>query len=228
MADAFFSEESFAFLDELAANNRREWFQENRGRYEALIREPALAFVRAMRPRLEAIAPHFRADDRKLGGSLMRIHRDVRFSRDKSPYKTNIGIQFRHEHGRDVHAPGYYLHISPSECFVGVGTWRPPSASLAKIRRRIAERPAEWRQVRDDKDFGRWFHLGGESLKRPPRGFDAQHPMIEDLKRKDFIGMAFLPNELVTQPDLDGLVADYFSAAAPFMRFLCQAVGVSF
>ena len=107
-----FSRATLKFLDELAANNNKAWFDENKPRYESLVREPALDFIEAMGPTLKTLAPHFRADLRKGGGSLMRVFRDTRFSHDKTPYKTNIGIQFRHELGKDVHAPGFYVHLS--------------------------------------------------------------------------------------------------------------------
>ena len=117
----------------------------------------------------------------------MRVYRDTRFSKNKTPYKTNIGIQFRHEQAKDVHAPGFYVHIDPDEVFLGVGLWRPESSGLAAIRDRISNKQAEWLRARDDKAFKRHFHLGGQSLTRPPRGFDKEHPLIEDIKRKDFI-----------------------------------------
>ena len=101
-----FTKSTFSFLDELAASNNRAWFEENKSRYESLVREPALAFIEAMEPALRKFAPNLRAEPRKVGGSLMRVFRDTRFSRDKTPYKTNIGIQFRHSLGKDVHAPG--------------------------------------------------------------------------------------------------------------------------
>jgi uncharacterized protein (TIGR02453 family) len=109
------TQSTFKFLDELAANNNRTWFEANKPRYESLVREPALEFISAMGPALEKFAPHSRADPRKVGGSLMRVFRDTRFSRDKTPYKTNIGIQFRHELGKDVHAPGFYVHLAADE-----------------------------------------------------------------------------------------------------------------
>ena len=136
-----FSEATFAFLADLAANNNRAWFEANKPRYEALVREPALDFIEAMGQQLAVFAPHFRADARKLGGSLMRVYRDTRFARDKTPYKTNIGIQFRHDLGKDVHAPGFYVHVSEYECFLAVGCWRPESDALARIRAYIAEKP---------------------------------------------------------------------------------------
>lgn len=223
-----FSSRTFTFLEALTANNNRVWFQEHQQEYEREIRQPALAFIEAMAPRLAAIAPHFRADSRKMGGSLMRVYRDTRFSRDKTPYKTNIGIQFRHEAGRDVHAPGYYLHISAADCFVGVGIWQPPADALAMIRQAIEARPDEWLAVRDDAAFRRWFSLSGESLKRPPRGFASDHPLIEDLKRKEFIAMADLAPPLIEQEDFDAIAGDYFATAAPLMRFLCQALQLPF
>ena len=136
-----FSKSTFKFLDQLAANNKRVWFEENKPRYEALVREPALEFIEAMAPALHTFAPHFRADSRKMGGSLMRVYRDARFSRDKTPYKTNIGIQFRHELGKDVHAPGFYVHIASTECFLAVGCWHPEPDALGRIRDFIAQKP---------------------------------------------------------------------------------------
>jgi len=224
----FFTEHTFSFLEELARNNNRDWFTANMARYERDVREPALAFIRAIQPRLAAFAPHFVADDRKQGGSLMRIHRDTRFSRDKHPYKTNIGIQFRHEAGKDVHAPGFYFHIEAHEVFVGAGIWHPDSETLAKIRGFIDNVPQDWRRARDDEGFRRIYTLTGDALKRPPKGFDESHPQIEDIKRKDFIGIAPLLPELLLQNDLTGRIANQFSAAVPFMKQLCHAVGLPY
>ena len=139
MTEHYFSDETFQFLSSLALNNNRVWFEENKQRYEDAVRTPALRFIDDIAVELAAISPHFLAIPKKVGGSLMRVYRDTRFSKDKRPYKTNIGIHFRHEVGKDVHAPGFYLHIAPGECFVGVGVWRPDSRALAKIRDAIVE-----------------------------------------------------------------------------------------
>lgn len=224
----FFSERTFSFLKELSLNNNRDWFGENKPRYEQDVREPALTFIRAMAPELECFAPHFVAVDKKMGGSLMRVHRDVRFSKNKQPYKTNIGIQFRHEQGKDVHAPGFYLHIEAHEVFVGAGIWHPDGDTLKKIRTYIDAHPTRWEDGRDDAGFGKAFSLTGESLKRAPKGYEIDHPMIEDLKRKDFIGIAPLMPELILQDDLTGLISSYFETARPFMQQLCRAVGVPY
>ncbi len=216
------------FLEELRSNNDLTWFAANRERYEAVVREPARAFIRAMAPALAAISPHFRADDRKTGGSLMRIYRDTRFSRDKTPYKTNLGIQFRHALGRDVHAPGFYVHIEPGRAFLGVGAWRPASGTLFMIRTRIDKKLDEWRTIRGDTVFTSSFHLGGESLKRIPQGFAKDHPFAEDLRRKNFIAIHELPLRDALGPALPNLAAARMRDACGFMGFLCKALEVPF
>lgn len=218
----------FGFLRELAAHNDREWFQQNKDRYEAAVRESALAFIRDFEPRLESISPHFRADDRRAGGSLFRIHRDVRFSRDKRPYKTHTGIQFRHAAGRDAHAPGYYLHLEPRHVFVGCGCWRPDAPALARIRARILEDPRGWSEAVGDGRFRRGWELAGESLQRAPRGLPADHPLVDDLKRKDFIAVRRLSQKDVTAPGFLDRFGDLCEEATPFMRYLCGAVEVPF
>ena len=140
-----FSPELFAFLRDLAANNDREWFTANKARYVAEVQEPALAFVEDVGVRLPELSRHFVADARTTGGSLFRIHRDVRFSKDKSPYKTNIGIQFRHARSRDVHAPGFYLNLEPDRVFMACGSWRPDRDTLHAFRTAIAAKPGRWR-----------------------------------------------------------------------------------
>ncbi|MEM7282905.1 MAG: TIGR02453 family protein, partial [Pseudomonadota bacterium] len=122
------------FLKQLEKNNDRAWFQENKHRYESDVLAPALEFIDAMATPLHKISPHFNAIPKRMGGSLMRVYRDTRFSKDKTPYKTNVGIQFRHQLGKDVHAPGYYFHIDPKSVFIGVGIWHPENKTLAKIR----------------------------------------------------------------------------------------------
>src|SRR3954470_11458148 len=139
-----FSPELFAFLRELATNNDREWFTAHKTRYVAEVQEPALAFIEDVGLRLPEVSRHLVADPRTVGGSMFRIHRDVRFSKDKSPYKTHVGIQFRHERTRDVHAPGFYLHLAPDSVFLACGTWRPDRDTLQAIRTAIAARPERW------------------------------------------------------------------------------------
>ncbi len=224
----FFGDDTFDFLRRLGENNNRGWFNEHKNEYESCVREPALAFIRAMGSELTRFAPHFVAVDKKVGGSLMRIYRDVRFGKNKQPYKTNIGIQFRHERGKDVHAPGFYLHIEAREVFVGAGIWHPDSGTLKKIRTYIDAHPTRWNDAIEDANFMRCFQLSGDSLKRAPKGYPMDHPMIEDLKRKDFIGISPLVPELILQDDLVGLIGSYFETAQPLMQQLCRAIGVKY
>ncbi len=218
----------FEFLEELAGNNNRPWFEANKSRYESEVLEPCMAFIRGFRPRLAKISEFFVASDRRVGGSLMRVYRDTRFGRDKTPYKTNVGIQFRHEMGRDVHAPGFYVHIAPDECFLALGVWRPDPDSLGAIRTAIVEKPDRWLRAKNDAKFRRLFTLEGESLKRPPGGFPADHPCVEDLKRTDFVAVEDLGERDVLAKKFADRVAASFAAGRPLMRFLCDAIRVPF
>ena len=223
-----FNDSTIAFLRELEANNNREWFKANKSRYEELVLDVALRFIQSMQDPLAAIAPHFTAVPTRVGGSLMRVYRDTRFGKDKTPYKTNIGIQFRHEMAKDVHSPGYYVHIAPESVFLGAGMWRPDSDPLRGIRERIAARPAEWQRTIRDKAFKRHFKLGGESLKRPPRGFDKDHECIDDIKRKSFIAVKDMDVKACINPRFQQQVETAFKSATPYMQFLCKAVGVPY
>ena len=225
---ARFQPETLRFLEQLAANNNRDWFRENKTRYEEQVLDVALRFIQSMQDPLHEMAPHFVALPTRVGGSLMRVYRDTRFSKNKTPYKTNIGIQFRHEQAKDVHSPGYYLHIDPDQVFVGVGMWRPDAEPLRAIRERIAAKPAEWRRAIEDKSFSRHYDLGGETLKRPPRGFDPEHECIDDIKRKSFIAVREFDVGACLKPQFQRTVESSFSMGEPLMRFLCKAVGVRF
>jgi uncharacterized protein (TIGR02453 family) len=158
----------------------------------------------------------------------MRVHRDVRFSKNRSPYKTNVGIQFRHEDGKDVHAPGLYLHIEIDNVFLGAGMWRPDADSLAAIRASIDETPAKWRKIRDHGQFRKQWNFSGDSLKRPPRGYPADHPMIEDLKRKDHIAVTNLKTAQVTRAGFVEHVAELFKQAKPLLCWQASALELNF
>jgi uncharacterized protein (TIGR02453 family) len=224
---AGFTPELFQFLHDLAGNNSRDWFKANQPQYEAVVREPARAFVRAVGEALPSISAHFVADDRKVGGSIMRPQRDTRFSKDKTPYKTNLGIHFKHARGKDVHAPGFYLHIHPEEIFLGVGLWRPDKDALAAIRRRIDTEGEAWTAARDAV-LAAGFQQAGESLKRPPKGYDKEHPRLVDLKRKDHIISEDLDVEDVLGPEALDFVVERFAAASPYQRFLVESCGLDY
>ncbi len=228
MSSTYFTPATFTFLRDLADNNNRDWFQARKSRYEDDVRDPALCFIVDFAPRLKEISSRFRADPRANGGSMFRIYRDTRFSKDKSPYKTHTGIQFRHEAGKDAHAPGFYLHIQPGSCFVGCGVWRPSGPALRRIREAIDEDPDSWKQASRDGRFTDSFELAGDSLIRAPKGCDPSHPLIVDLRRKDFIGVARLSADALTSDDFLDTFAGLCRDAAPFQRWLCQAIGVAF
>ena len=226
--DRHFSGKTFAFLRDLAENNDRAWFQANKSRYDDVVKEPAIRFILEFAPALKSISPHFRADPRTNGGSLFRIHRDIRFSKDKSPYKTHTGIQFRHDLGKDAHAPGFYLHLEPGACFVGLGIWRPDGATLRMIREGLVEDPAGWRKAVGGKAFRNRFQLSGDSLIRAPKGFDPLHPLAEDLKRKDFIAVSPLTEDTVTAKEFLKTFTSICAAGKPFVAYLCKALEVPF
>lgn len=228
MPNPYFTTQGMSFLSELDANNNREWFHENKLRYENLIRTPALNFIDDVEDDLAHISPHFLAISKKVGGSLMRVHRDVRFGRDKSPYKTNIGIQFRHEMGRDVHAPGFYLHVEPGDCFLGVGIWRPDATALGKIRDSIIERDKQWLDAVNEKAFKKNFDLSGESLKTAPRGYDKNHSLIDDIKRKDFIAISPVDDKKVLSKNFNNIVMERFAEAETYMQFLCKSLSLKY
>lgn len=228
VADPSFTPELFGFLDQLAAHNDRDWFKAQKQRYVDVVQEPAIQFVLDVAPVLRRISPHIHAEARPVGGSLFRIQRDTRFSKDKTPYKTHTGIQFRHESASDVHAPGFYLHLQPGEVFAVAGIWHPEAGTARRIRQAIDGDQAGWKRAAHGKPFAGAYRLTGDSLKRPPPGFDPGGPLIDDIKRKDFIGEAKLSEAIVTGP---GFVREYgrlCCAAAPFMRFLCRALDLPF
>lgn len=220
----------FGFLEELARNNDREWFQANKGRYEAEVVEPVLRFIEAVGLEvLPGLSRSFVADPRKSGGSMFRIYRDTRFSHDKRPYKENVGCQFRHVLGRDVHAPGFYVHLEPGRVFIGAGSWRPPRPSLEQIRAAIVARPAAWSRLIDDPALSSYFGgIEGESLKRAPQGVDPNHRYIADLKRTSHFVLKDVAPVRVLRPAFLAEVEEAFTKASPLMRFLTEAVGLPY
>ena len=221
MSDAaFFTPELFDFLRQLKRHNNREWFARNKARYEKDVRDPALVFISSFAPHLHKLSPHFVADPRPTRGSLFRIYRDTRFSPDKHPFKTHIGIHFSHASGKDAHAPVFYLHLEPDGCFAAAGVWHPDNSALTKIRMAIVAKPEEWAKAT------RRLELEGDSLMRPPRGFDANHRFIEDLKRKDFVASVGLTEAQVCEPEL---MRDFVIACrtmVPLVEFTTSALGL--
>lgn len=223
MGKVYFTPELFHFLKQLKRNNKREWFLKNKRRYDEVVKQPALRFITDFGLRLPSISTWIVASAKPNGGSLMRVYRDIRFSPNKTPYKTNVGMSFWHAGStEEIHGAGYYLHLAPGEIFLAGGVWHPETRLLAKIRDAIAWKSAEWKKAT------RGLDLGGDTLARAPRGYPESHPMIADLKRKDFIASIGFTEKCVCG---ESFLADVNAAAkklAPMVGFLSRAEGLQF
>ena len=168
------------------------------------------------------------ADPRPSDGSMFRIYRDVRFSPDKRPYKTQVAARFSHVMGRDVHAPGFYLHLEPSGGFCAAGIWHPGSRDAGQDPRLHRDAPGRWKKATHDAKFRQLCALEGDVLSRPPKGYDPAHPLIDDLKRKDFIAVTNLDLADALSPRFIERFTAACVAASPLMRFMMKALGLQF
>lgn len=219
---AFFTPGIFVFLKQLKRHNDRDWFAKNKSRYHECVVTPALAFIDAFAPHLYEISPHFLADAQPTRGSLFRIYRDTRFSHDKKPFKTHIGIRFSHSNGKDAHAPVFYLHLEPRGCFIAAGIWHPDNRALTQIRTAIVSQPEQWKRVRGK------LSLEGDKLKKPPRGFDPNHTSIEDLKLKDYIASVELDEKQICGGKFLREFAVECRKMAPLVEFTTRALGLKY
>lgn len=224
----YFTPRTFTFFRDLSRNNSREWLHANKARFERDVRDPALALIGDLAEPLAAISPHFRADTRTVGGSLFRIQRDTRFANDKTPYKTWAGLRLFHERSKQLQAPTFYLHLQPGNSFVGAGVWHPEAPVLKRIREFIVSNPASWTAAVGAPAFRKRFDLVGDTLVRPPRGFDAEHPLIEDLKRKDFVASRALGDDIVLGEKLRQTIVTDLRRLAPMVDYLCAGLGLEF
>jgi uncharacterized protein (TIGR02453 family) len=223
MGKAYFTPELFLFLKQIKRNNRREWFVKNRERYEEAVRQPCLRFLTDFGFRMREISPWIVVSAKPHGGSLMRIYRDIRFSPDKSPYKSHVGMNFPHASAsEDVHGAGYFLQLTPRTSFLAAGAWHPDRRSLAKIRDAVAWKAPEWKKAK------RGIELEGGSLTRPPRGYCDDHPMIEDLKRQDFVASIEFTDAQVCDGRFLSEVTVAAKKLAPLAGFLARAQGLQF
>jgi uncharacterized protein (TIGR02453 family) len=224
---SYFTNDLFRFLEELRRHNERDWFRRNKERYETTVHGPFISFIGDLGAPLRKINPYMVADPRPVGGSMMRIYRDIRFSPDKTPYKTSVAAHFWDARGKEGATPAYYLHLEPGSSMIGAGIWRPAPGALKKIRDAIVADSKRWRRVTSAADFRSSCGTAGQSLKRPPAGYDPKHPLIEDIKRKDFATSSPLDDREVCGPYFMRSVLDAFRASAPFIEFLSDAVGLA-
>ena len=228
-----FSAEALRFLRRLRRNNRKDWFERNRSVYETAVRDPMRALVEEMDVRLARIAPELMGDPRR---SVFRIHRDVRFSRDKSPYKTNAACQFYHMDagrgaGRDADgaAAGLYFQLADGECFAAGGLWMPARPALSRVREAIDADPEALDELVRAPVFRRRFReLTPEAvLTRMPRGYADSHPAAGWLRYQSFTASRDMPEREVLSPRLPDILARDFAALVPLVRWLNQAIGYS-
>lgn len=228
MAKSFggFSSALIDFFEELQHNNDKAWFEANRARFESQVQQPLLDFTAAIAPKLTAIYPSYEAVAKKSGGSLTRIYRDVRFSSDKTPYNTYLSLRFFHRVGKKTTAPVMGLHVSPRGFYAGLGIFAADGPTLKAIRDAIVAHPEKWQAARDDAAFRREFELTGESLKRPPKGYDPTHPFVADLMRKEFIAHRELERAIYGSATFVDELCRRLATAAPYLGFLCDALGL--
>jgi len=228
MANPYVTPALFKFLRKLKVNNDRDWFNEHKNIYEKAVKEPLLDFIADFAPHLASISPHFLAIPKANGGSLFRIYRDIRFSKNKDPYKTHAAVQFRHSAGKNVHAPGFYLHLEPGSVFLAMGLWQPEMGVLTDVRRAIAEQPERWSEIISEKPFSTNFRMEGSSLKRAPKGFGPDHPLIDELKKKDFIAVHEMSETDALEDHFLLHVANTWGQGRRFVEFLTLAAGQPF
>lgn len=228
MNQTYFSPATFRFLLALERNNNRIWFHAHQADYERHVREPFLQLIADLQAPLEKISTHFRADPRKVGGSLFRMHRDTRFASDKTPYKTWAGARLFHERRREIEAPSFYIHIQPKHSFTGAGLWHPGSDTVKRVRDFLVDNPAAWKRATQSKTFCENFGFWGESLIRPPRGFDPQHELIDDLKRKSFCAGTEFTQAVACSRELLPTVVTTCKRLAAMVDYLCAALDLEF
>lgn len=225
----YFTDKSFKFLRALARHNEKPWFEAHRKDYEAHVRQPFLRLIGDLQPDVAAVSPHFRADTRTVGGSLFRIHRDARFSNDKSPYKTWQGARLFHARRRETAAPSFYVHLQPGGSFVGAGLWHPESDTQRKVRQFIVDNPGSWKAAAHGAKLRKRFEFEtSEMLVRPPRGFDPQFEFIDDLKHRNWVFWRTLDDDTMTGPKLRQTIAADLVALGPFVDYLCAALDLEF
>lgn len=213
-----FPKEALRFLKQLKKNNRRDWFLANKTVYETKVRGPMVELLTALQAPLKRLAPEIVYDPAK---AIFRIYRDVRFSPDKSPYKTHISAFLCPRFASGAATAGLYLHVDPEQALIAGGLYHPPSPELLAVRQHIASNAKEIKKILSNPGFAsRFDKLDGDQLSRVPRGFPSDHPAADILRHKDFTVGITRPPEISEKPEFFDLVLDHFRAMMPLIRFL--------
>jgi uncharacterized protein (TIGR02453 family) len=215
---SYFSEEALRFLRGLKRNNRREWFEARREVYERELKEPMLALIERLTDGMADYAP---AHMRPAAKCMFRIHRDTRFSADKSPYKSHLGAWWSRAGLEKTSGGGYYMHVGATEFVIAAGVYMPEKNQLLAIRRRLMEHHEEWKGLIEDRKLLRAFSVHDPmALARPPKGFPAEHPAMEWIKWRQWGVTAHLPAETAGKAGVAEEIEKRFRLAAPLVDFL--------
>lgn len=212
------STELFYFLNELKKNNNRQWFKDHKEQYDRLL----AWFIKEVQELIDRIG----AFDLEIAGldakkCIYRIYRDIRFSNDKTPYKTHFGAYMTGIGGRTGLYAGYYIHLEPENSLLSGGAWQPPSALLHKLRRDIYENMDEFREIIENKEFKKTYpRLEGEMQKRIHGDFPSDYPYMDLLKHKDFVVTSIKPEAFFSTQDWKDRAIEDFHKLYPFNRFL--------
>ena len=219
-------DDTLPFLKELTQHNNREWFNDHKPRFVAL-QSQLYDFIDALIFEVASMAPEHMGIEAKR--CLFRIHKDARFSKDKTPYKTHFGIHIVPSgHRADFERAGFYLHIEPNASMVGGGAHAPSSAWLKSIRHEIAHNGQALQDILDDRTFKKWFGtLRGDALKRPPAGFTVDSPHLNLLKQKALWVQHDVSDAQLTDDDFVSHFAQAFTVYRPFQLFLNETADAS-
>jgi uncharacterized protein (TIGR02453 family) len=213
-----FPSEGIQFLSDLSRNNNRDWFQPRKSIFEQTVKQPMRELVEAVNGALKRFAPEHVVDPDK---AIMRFYRDTRFSKDKSPYKTNIAANFPRKGGERHEGAGFYLSVSHKALAIGGGIYMPLPETLLAIRTHIGEHHGAFRKVAGASAVRKLFgELAGDQLSRVPKGFAADHPAADMLRFKQYVYYVELGPELATTPEAFKEARKHFQAVAPFVDFL--------
>ena len=210
-----FNPDVFPFFKKLEANNNREWFQANKEEFKLLEAD--------IKQFMQIIADNLKFHDKIEKSKIFRIYRDVRFSKNKTPYKTHFGLSFKRE--KPALRGGYYLHLEPGKSFLGVGFWAPEKEDLLRIRKELEVGADEYRQIIEKKTLKKyWGSLSGDEVKSAPNGFSKDHPDIDLIKKKQHVFIKNITDQDVHSKDFVDIIDEHFQSIRPFFDYMSNVL----